>query len=257
MNIRLASWILAAAASLSCAGALDDLHKPWTEILAANVKGDRVDYAGVLKDKAKLDGYLKSLATVDSAALKAASKEERTALYINAYNAGVFSLILQNPSKGSLTQLPPEVSGARIFVVAAESLAVGEIQRKKVFEGDPDPRLWSLFTDASLSGAPILNVAVTSATLESLADERTRLWLADTSRNKIDGKQTKLAQIPFDFYRFKPEFKTFSGGVAGFVKKYGPAGSDPDKNRPTFFYNAAKNSVVATASAPKGKKKKK
>lgn len=258
MNVRLASQILAAAASLSFAGTLDELQGPWSEILAANVKGDRVDYAGVLKEKAKFDAYLKSIAGVDSNVVKAATKEERTAFYIDAYNAGVFDLILRNPSKGSLASatMPPDISGARFLVVAAETLAVGEIQRKKVFEGDPDPRLWALFTDGSLGAAPVLNQAVTSANLESLAEGRTRLWLADTARNKIDAKQTKLAQIPFDFYRFKPEFKGFPGGVVGFVKKYGPAGADPDKNRPTFAYDAAKNSVAEVA-VQKGKKKRK
>lgn len=258
MNFRLASQILAAAAAFSFAGSLDELQGPWSEILAANVKGDRVDYAGVLKERPKFEAYLKSIASVDSNVVKAASKEERTAFYINAYNAGVFDLILRNPSKGSLASstMPPEISGARFMVVAAESLAVGEIQRKKVLEGDPDPRLWALFTDGSLGAAPVLNTAVTSANLESLAEERTRQWLADTSRNKIDAKQTKLAQIPFDFFRFKPEFKGFPGGMAGFVKKYGPAGADPDKNRPTFFYNAGKNSVAEVVE-PKGKKKKK
>ena len=258
MNVRLASQVLMAAAALSFGGALDDLQAPWTEILSANVKGDRVDYAGVLKEKAKFDAYLKSIASVDSNVVKAASKQERTAFYINAYNAGVFDLILRNPSKGSLASatMPPDISGARFLVVAAETLAVGEIQRKKVLEGDPDPRLWALFTDGSLGSAPVLNMAVTSVNVESLAEERTRQWLADTSRNKVDAKQTKLAQIPFDFFRFKPEFKGFPGGMVGFVKKFGPAGADPDKNRPTFFYNAGKNSVVEVVD-PKAKKKKK
>jgi len=257
MNVRLASQILVAAATLSFAGTLDELQGPWSEILAANVKGDRVNYAGVLKEKPKFEAYLKSIASVDSNVVKAASRDERTAFYINAYNAGVFDLILRNPSKGSLASatMPPDVSGSRFMVVAAETLAVGEIQRKKVLEGDPDPRLWALFTDGSLGSAPVLNKAVTSSELESLAEERTRLWLADTSRNKIDAKQTKLAQIPFDFFRFKPEFKGFSGGMAGFVKKYGPPGADLDKNRPTFFYNAGKNSVVEVVD-PKAKKKK-
>ena len=153
--------------------------------------------------------------------------------------------------------MPGDVTGAKILMVAAESLAVADLARKKLFEGNPDPRLWSLLNDGSLGAAPVLNQAVTSANLDQLAEDHTKMWLADTSRNKIDAKQTKLAQIPFDFFRFKPEFKGFSGGMQGFVKKYAPAGGDIDKNRPTFFYNGAKNSVaiVVPAKAKKGKKK--
>lgn len=261
MIFRSASSLLvavAASATVAISGPLDDLQGPWSEILAANVKGDRVDYAGVLKEKAKFEGYLKALADLDSNTVNAASKEERSALYINAYNAAVFQLILKNPSKGSVAQMPGDVTGANIVMVAAESLAVADIARKKLFAANPDPRLWSLLCDGSLGAAPILNQAVLSSNLDALADERTKLWLADTSRNKIDAKQTKLAQIPFDFFRFKPEFKGFSGGMQGFVKKYAPGEVDLDKNRPTFFYNGAKNSIVVAAPAKgkKGKKKK-
>ena len=258
MKFRSTSSLLLAIATIAMSGNLDAIHGPWGEILASNVKGDRVDYAGVLKEKAKFDGYLKALADVDSNALKAATKEERSALYINAYNAAVIQLILKNPSKGSVAQMSGDITGAKVLMIAAESLAVADIARKRLFDGNPDPRFWSLLCDGSLGSAPILNQAVTSANLESLSEERTKMWLADTSRNKIDAKQTKLAQIPFDFFRFKPEFKTFPGGMQGFVKKYGPQGTDTDKNRPTFFYNGAKNSVaivVPPKPAKKGKKK--
>ena len=124
MNIRFASWILVAAASLTCAGALDDLHKPWTEILSANVKGDRVDYAGVLKEKAKFEAYLKSLADLDSNTVKAASKEERAALYVNAYNAAVFQLIIKNPKLGSIAQMPGNITvRTGVFYADKEYLA--------------------------------------------------------------------------------------------------------------------------------------
>lgn len=257
MILRSAGSLLVAIASLASAGSLDAVHSAWTELLSANVKGDRVDYAGILKEKPKFEGYLQALASLDSTAVSSASKEERSALYINAYNAAVFQLILKNPKLGSVAQMPGDVTGAKIVMVAAESLAVADIARKKLFDGNPDPRFWSLLCDGSLGAAPVLNQAITSSNLDQLAEERTRLWLADTSRNKIDAKQTKLAQIPFDFFRFKPEFKGFSGGMQGFVKKYAPAGGDVDKNRPTFFYNGGKNSVVAVAPAKPAKKGKK
>jgi len=257
MILRSAGSLLFAVASLASAGTLDAVHTAWNDLLSSNVKGDRVDYAGVLKDNAKFEGYLKALADLDSTAVKSASKEERSALYINAYNAAVFQLIIKNPKLGSVAQMPGDITGAKVIMVAAESLAVADIARKKLFEGNPDPRFWSLMCDGSMGAAPILNQALTSANLDQQAEERTRLWLADTSRNKIDAKQTKIAQIPFDFFRFKPEFKGFSGGMQGFVKKYAPAGADVDKNRPTFAYNGAKNSVVAAVVAKPAKKGKK
>ena len=94
---------------------------------------------------------------------------------------------------------------------------------------------------------------MTSSNLSSLAEQNTRAWLADTTRNILTPTASKVAQIPFDIYRFKPEFKGFGGGVNGFLKKYGPSGMDLDKNRPTYFYNAAKNAPVPAPKATKGK----
>lgn len=245
-----------ALAPFALAG-LDDLHAPWNEILATHVKGDRVNYAGVLTEKAKLDGYLATLAAQDSNAVKAASKSERVAFYVNAYNANVFRDIVNNPGAGSMAS--PQgalIANERTHVVAAESLSINGIARK-VFEASSDPLFWGLLNDGSLSAAPIQAQAVTSGNVSSLAEQNTRAWLADTSRNVLNATTSKVAQIPFDFYRVKPEFRSFSGGVPGFLKKYGPEGCDPEKNRPTYFYNPNKNAPIPPPKPAKGGKGKK
>jgi hypothetical protein len=243
-----------AFAPLALAG-LDDLHAPWNEILSTHVKGDRVDYAGVLADRAKLDGYIATLASQDSNAVKSASKNEQVAFYINAYNANVFRDIVNNPGAGSMAS--PQgalIANERNHVVAAESLSINGIARK-VFAVNPDPLFWGLLNDGSLSAAPIQPQAITSANVASLAEQNTRAWLADTSRNVLNATTSKVAQIPFDFYRVKPEFRGFSGGMQGFLKKYGPDGCDPEKNRPTFFYNPNKNAPIPPPKPAKGGKK--
>lgn len=244
-----------ALAPLALAG-LDDLHAPWGEILAAHVQGDRVDYAGVLGEKAKLEGYLASLASLDSNAVKSAPKNEQVALWVNAYNAAVFQTILANPASGSVASMGRDIVSAKTFVVASESLSVMNLQRKP-FEVSEDPLLWGVMFDGSLGSAPVLSQALTSSNISSLAEQNTRAWLADTTRNICNEKTAKVAQIPFDFYRVKPEFKHFSGQVPGFLKKYGPQGCDPEKNRPTYAYNAGKNAPKVAAAPAKGKKGKK
>ncbi|MBK8803518.1 MAG: DUF547 domain-containing protein [Fibrobacteres bacterium] len=249
--------ILALAASVGFAGALDNLQGPWAELLSAHVKGDRVDYAGVLKEKSKLESYFKSVGAIDSNVVQSASKEERTAFYINVFNAGVFDLILKNPTKGSFFQMPGEVSNVKSFFVAAESLSLNDVLRKKIFEPTQDPRFWALVCDGSMSSAAIYSQPYNSSNLETLADERMRLWLADTLRNKFSPNKIELAQIPFDDFRGKVEFRSFPGKIPGLIKKFGPPGADAEKNRPTYFYNAQKNSIqIASSAKGKGKKKK-
>ncbi|MBK9576062.1 MAG: DUF547 domain-containing protein [Fibrobacteres bacterium] len=260
MNVRSMTKILALAASFGFAGALDNLQGPWAELLSAHVKGDRVDYAGVLKEKAKLEAYFKSVGEIDSNVVKSASKEERTAFYINVFNAGVFDLILKNPSKGSFFQMPGEVSNVASFTVAGEALSLNDVLRKKIFEPTQDARYWALVCDGSMSSAAIYGQPYNSSNVESLADERMRLWLSDTLRNKIRPNKIELSQIPFDDFRGKIEFRNFPGKIPGLIKKFGPDGADAEKNRPTYFYNAQKNSIQVAAPAKgkgaKGKKKK-
>ncbi len=71
-------------------------HTPFTELLSRVVVDDRVDYAALAADRAPLDRYLDSLAAVTPPALQAASREDRLAFWINAYNACMLRLVVDH-----------------------------------------------------------------------------------------------------------------------------------------------------------------
>ena len=71
-------------------------HRMLDGLLKRHVKGDRVDYAGLLKDRAMLDAYCDRLEAVTPAAYAELGADERFALWANAYNAFTLQLIVDN-----------------------------------------------------------------------------------------------------------------------------------------------------------------
>ena len=83
-------------AASSAASAFSFDHSAFDALLRKYVKDGMVDYKGLLKDRAALDGYLKALAGADEKQLEGASKAEKLAFFINAYNAITLERILDH-----------------------------------------------------------------------------------------------------------------------------------------------------------------
>jgi len=70
------------------------LHEPLDKLLGDLVTDGVVDYAGLKKREAELDGYLAAVAKAEPKQLKG---DERLAFFLNAYNAFTLKLILNLP----------------------------------------------------------------------------------------------------------------------------------------------------------------
>jgi len=94
--------LLAAAGVPPAAGAAVD-HSTWDALLHRYVSVEGlVDYAAVADERAALDGYRRSLSGVDAAALP---RSEQLAFWINAYNACVFTGVLDHYPLKSVKQV--------------------------------------------------------------------------------------------------------------------------------------------------------
>ena len=97
-----------------CAGAalaqgFDHSHAAWSALLKKHVvliskgRASQLDYAGMAKDHAALEAYLKVLSGVPQAEFARWSKAQRMAFLINAYNAFTIEKILTRyPDIGSI-----------------------------------------------------------------------------------------------------------------------------------------------------------
>lgn len=175
---------------------------PWQAVLTAHVDASgRVDYAAI-KASAPLDGYLQALATTPVPAGQA----ERTALWINAYNALTVDLIADNWPMSSIMDLDGgKVWDTRRFTVAGESLTLNELEHKKL-RPITDGRIHAALNCAS-KGCPALpRTAFQATTLDSQLSQAARAWVA--SNALVVDKTRGTVQVSRIFEWFAEDFST-------------------------------------------------
>jgi len=186
-------------------------HGLWQLLLERHVKlidegrASQVDYAGMAEDRQALDDYLQSLAGISEQAFSSWRDAEQLAFLINAYNAFTVELILtEYPNLESIRDLGSLFRSpwARRFIpLFGEQVSLDYIEHDLIRgpDGYGEPRIHFVVNCASI-GCPALRQEVLVAEkLEQQLEEATRLFLADRSRNRLDGNTLRISEI-FDWY---------------------------------------------------------
>jgi hypothetical protein len=215
-------------------------HGMLTMLLERHVKKDRVDYKGLLRDKAMLDAYTKKLSTTAKKTYEGWSKNERFAFWINTYNAYTLELILDHYPIDSINELAKGDVGPwdlplipmRAFHPEGKDrdLTLNDIEQRILRPTFEDARLHAAVNCASKGCPPLRNEAFEGARLDKQLDEQMRSFLGDTSRNRFDkaGKRIVLNSI-FEWYA--DDFVNAKRGTtrADFLMRFAPAsaGTNP------------------------------
>ena len=224
-------------AALPVQAAFDHRHGAWTTLLAPHVRWNAagtttgVDYAGLARDRAGLDAYLKALGVVPRSDYDRWSWPQRQAFLINAYNAATVQLVLTRyPKLDSIKDLGGLLSSPwkKQFVpLLGQTRSLDDIEHG-LLRGAPDyrdPRIHFAVNCASIGCPALRPEAFTAARLDAQLADQTQRFLRDRSRNRLRaGTSAKpptleLSSI-FDWYG-----KDFArlGGVAAFVAAYADA----------------------------------
>ncbi|WP_088323706.1 DUF547 domain-containing protein [Polaribacter tangerinus] len=176
-----------------------------------------VNYKELKNETHSLDKYLQFLA--ETSPEKTWSTNKQKAFWINAYNAYTLKIILDNYPLKSITDIKKQgktawkipfakVGGKSFTLDAIEH----EILRKKLF----DPRIHVGVNCASGSCPKLLNKAFTEENIDEELEKLMKIFVNDSSRNKIDKKKVVISSI-FDW--FKEDF-TKQGSVIDYLNKY-------------------------------------
>ncbi len=201
----LVSSIFIGMTSLAAEPAVD--HAPWDALLHRYVRGGLVNYAGVKTDRAVLNAYLASLATIDPAQLP--SKNAQLAFWINAYNASVFTGVLDHLPIRSVRDVKGFFDGIR-YQIGGQSLTVNEIEAKGRALGDW--RIHVAVVCASASCPPIRDEAYVPERLDAqLAEQLTQFFRHPTTGLRLEGDTLWVSKI-FDWYArdFFPDTRLFT-----------------------------------------------
>ncbi|WP_026950390.1 DUF547 domain-containing protein [Algoriphagus mannitolivorans] len=199
-------------------------HQTWDQLLKANVSADgKVNYKGFIKDKAKLEQYLKSLS--DNAPDRSTwSKNEQMAYWINAYNAFTVKLIVDNYPTKSIKDLGPklkiplisDVWHYKFFKIGGKESSLDEIEHSILRKEFSEPRIHFAINCASVSCPPLLNEAFVASKLESQLQKVAVSFINDPKRNKISPESAQVSSI---FSWFKGDF-TKKGSLVDFLNQY-------------------------------------
>lgn len=198
-------------------------HGPFDRLLQDHVKGGIVDYGGFKREEAALDAYL---ATLASATLSSASREEKLAFYINAYNVCTIRLILRHLGSIKSIREIDKPWDTKEWKLAGETLSLNEVEHRKLREELREPRIHFAIVCASIGCPDLAARGYTAGNIDAELDAATRKFLQSKKHVRTSegggllGKSFRL-ELSQIFNWFEGDFT--AGGTApvtDFVVEY-------------------------------------
>ena len=223
------------------AGSTPPSHQLWNELLKSNVKPDgQVDYKGFIREKPKLEKYLKLLSE-NAPDRKTWSKNEQLAYWINVYNAFTVKLIVDFYPTKSIRDLGPrlkiplikDVWHYKFFKIAGVDMSLDEVEHSILRKEFEEPRIHFAINCASVSCPPLLNEAFVVTNLETQLTRVATTFINDLTRNKISSQSAQLSSI---FSWFKGDF-TKKGTLIEFLNRYAKVKLSPNARITFMEYN--------------------
>lgn len=171
------AFVPAAAQQFTPAPGDDPLHRPFDEILDANVRDGLVYYHALKTTRGRLDRYVASL-NVPAATYDAWSKPQQTAFWLDAYNAFVLETVIDHyPVHGTAQGAPSnsirQIPGAfdrTTWHAAGRTVTLDAIE-KTILPEFNDPRLYLALGRGAVGSGRLRSEAYTADRLEKqLAD---------------------------------------------------------------------------------------
>ena len=182
-----------------------------------------LNYMAMLQDRDQLIKYLDHLSS-NPPDPSSASKNERLAFWINAYNAFTVDLILENyPVKsindiGARLQIPfiNSVFDKDFILIKGEKMSLNDIEHKILRKEFNEPRIHFAIVCASISCPSLKKEAYQANRLDKQLDEQAISFINNPEKNNISEDHVVLSKI---FYWFKSDF-TDNGSLIDFLNQY-------------------------------------
>lgn len=194
-------------------------HAALERLLGKYVDGDgNVAYANWHANRVDLqalDAYLSAVAAFspDNAPERFATRPDRLAYWLYAYNAAVIRGVLQHWPLQSVTDVKAPIEAVtglgffyrQRFLFGGEALSLYEVEHRKILDTYRDPRVHFVLNCASES-CPVLRPELpTGDELEALLSAATRDFIGDPRNVSIDHQQ-KAVELSTIFKWYRKDF---------------------------------------------------
>ena len=199
--MKLSFFSVALTAIVATASAFD--HSAYNVVLTTYVDArGMVDYSGLKKNRSGLDSYLQGTGAVSKAQFDSWSDAEQIAFLTNIYNAETLQYIIDNYPLDSIKDLGGLLSspwGKKNVILFGEKTTLNSIEHEILRQDYDEPRIHFALVCAAISCPPLRREAYTGARLDAQLDDQARTFLAESSKNRIEGDTVYLSSI-FDWY---------------------------------------------------------
>jgi hypothetical protein len=201
-----------ASSFLPASAAVDLNHTLFTADLEEYVDRDLVHYKKWKQHTERLEQYLKSLSEITQDEYEKLSREEKKALWINAYNAFTVKVVLDHyPINGTEPYYPknsfrqiPDAWDEFYFVVAGRRVNLNEIEHN-ISRRLNDPRIHFAVVCAAKGCAKINKEAYVATNLDAVLDAQTQKFILDQQNVSFDHKE-KVVHVSKLFSWFPLDF---------------------------------------------------
>lgn len=193
----------------------DFSHKLLGQVLEAHVQSGIVDYPGMQADD-RLPAYLAQLDRVDPNVL--ATRSDRLAFWINAYNAFAIKGILDQYSPASYIGRYRYFIG-RDYQVGGASINLYDLERQVLIKQFQEPLIHFAIVCASTSCPKLQPWTYEPEQLEVQLDQVARQFINDPTRNRFD-RTRKVASLSMIFKWFESDFSRAAGSVLAYIIRY-------------------------------------
>ena len=187
-------------------------------LLQKNVdKTGRVDYQSLKNNETLLDNYLAYIQNNEPT--KDWSSNKKKAFWINTYNAYTIKIILNNYPLKSIRDIKIDGKTAwkiPFVKVGQKRYTLDQIEHKILRKKFNDPRIHVGINCASVSCPRLWNFAFTEDNIASSLDNLMKVFINDTTRNKISKNNLEISEI---FNWFSKDFMK-NGTIINYLNTY-------------------------------------
>lgn len=203
--------------------AFDHTYAQYQTVLDKFVKDGRVDYEGLLADRAGLDEFIASYADVPFERYQAFTHREKLAFLINLYNAAAIQLVLNHWPLASIQDIggwfssPWNKKFIRLFDHKA---SLGMIEHDILRADFDEPRIHFAIVCASLSCPTLRSDAYVDTRLNDQLAEQERRFISE--RPAVNRLEDDVLHISPIFKWFREDFNK-EEGIRTLFQLYFPA----------------------------------
>ena len=199
-------------------------NSAYAALLKAHVNEEgRVNYRALKADPARLDAYLRQIASVSPTAFAGWSDKQKIAFWINAYNACTLKAIIDHyPIEGPRFSRFPQSSIRQVpgawdrlkFTVLGQPMTLDAIEHKTLRRNFAEPRIHVALVCAAKSCPRLRGEPYTAEKLDAQFEDQARDFLKDPNRFAInrEGGTVYLSAIFKWFAKdFSPKYDARQG----------------------------------------------